>query len=53
MLLTVLLLSIFVFIKTIGYGIYEYREQSNKPSAIIICILGVVSLIAPCVITII
>lgn len=53
MLFTVLILSVFVFVKTLGYAIYEYKENSNKTAGIIIMILAVVSLIAPCVVTVI
>lgn len=52
MFFTILLLSIYIFAKTIGYAIYEYRENSNKASAIIIGILSTISLIAPPIITI-
>lgn len=53
MLLTILILSFFVFIKTIGYAIYEYKERSNTISAIIILILAFIALILPCIVTII
>lgn len=53
MFFVILILSIFVFIKTIGYAIYEYKECSNKASAIIITIMAVIALIAPCVVTVI
>lgn len=49
----ILILSIFVFIKTIGYAIYEYRECSNKASAIIITIMAVITLVSPCIVTVI
>lgn len=52
MFFTILLLGIYIFAKTMGYAIYEYRENSNKVSAIIIGILSTISLIAACVITI-
>ena len=42
----VFLLSIFVFIKTVSYGIYEYKNN-NKVSAIIIYIIAIVSSIFP------
>ena len=53
MLFTVLILSVFVFIKTLGYAIYEYKENSNKIAGIIIMVLAVVCLIAPCIVTVI
>lgn len=49
MFLIVLVLSIFAFLKTIGYAIFEYKKCSNKPAAIIIAILSIASLIFPCV----
>lgn len=52
MFLIILILSIFVFIKTIGYAIYEYKQNSNKVSAIIITIMAVIALVAPCVVSI-
>lgn len=36
MVLIVILLSIFAFFKTIGYAIYEYKDNSNKIAGIII-----------------
>ena len=41
------------FIKLFGYAIFEYRENSNKPAGIIIAVLGVFSLIVPCIVTLI
>lgn len=48
-----LILSIFVFLKTIGYGYYEFKTNNNKISGIVIMVLSFFSLIAPTVITII
>ncbi|MCI8519304.1 MAG: hypothetical protein HFJ51_04360 [Clostridia bacterium] len=47
----VLILSIFVFCKTMGYAIYEYKNNSNQIAAIVIAVMAVVALIAPCVVT--
>lgn len=51
MFLITLILSLFVFFKTIGYAIYEYTEQKNKVSGIVIIVLSFVALIAPCIVT--
>lgn len=42
----IFILSIFVFIKTISYGIYEYKNN-NKISGIIIDIFALISAILP------
>lgn len=43
----ILFLSIFAFVKTLGYAIFEYKDNSNKVAGIIIGILSIVSLIRP------
>lgn len=43
----ILMLSIYVFIQTISYGIFEYKNNSNKFVGIIIFIFGIFSLIVP------
>ncbi len=43
----VLIMSIYAFIQTIAYGIFEYKKNSNKIVGIFICILGIFSLILP------
>ena len=43
----ILILTVFVFIKTVGYGIFEYKSNNNKVSAIIIYVLAVIALVAP------
>lgn len=53
MIFIILILSIFVFIRTIGYAIYEYKNNSNKTAGIIITILAFISLISPCIIVLI
>lgn len=44
--IVVLVLTLFIFYKTLAYGIFEYREN-NKFGAIVIYILSVITLIAP------
>ena len=41
----ILVISIYVFIQTISYGIFEYKKNSNKIAGILICILGLICLI--------
>ena len=43
-------LSIFVFIQTLKYGIYEKKQNNNNIGSIIICILSIICLILPNVI---
>ena len=43
----VLFLSILICIKTVYYGLFEYKYNNNKIGAIIVFILGAISLIAP------
>ena len=42
----VFILSIFVFIKTVSYGIYEFKSN-NKTSAVIIYIIAIISSVLP------
>ncbi len=49
----VLVLSVFAFFKTIGYAIYEYKENNNKAGVVVIVLLSIITLILPCVITVI
>ena len=49
----VLFLSIFVFVKTIGYAIYEYNDNNNKFAGIVIIVFGFISLIGPVIIKVI
>lgn len=41
------LLSLFVFLKTLYYGIYEFKQNNNKIAGGIIMLLSVVCLIVP------
>lgn len=43
----VALLSLFVFLKTLYYGIYEFKQNNNKISGISIMVIAVVCLIIP------
>lgn len=43
----IFIFSIYAFIQTIAYGIFEYKKNSNKIVGIFICILGILSLIIP------
>lgn len=43
----IFLFSIYVFIQTTSYGIFEYKKNSNKIAGIFICILAIISLILP------
>ena len=45
MLFIVLILSLYVFWKTIGYAIYEYTDNGEKVTAIIVGVLGVIALV--------
>lgn len=51
MFLIILILSLLAFFKTMGYAIYEYKDCKNKKATIIIIVLAVVALVAPCVVT--
>ena len=53
MTIIVLILSIIVFVKTIGYAIYEYKDNNNKFAAIIVGIFGFIALIGQVVIEVI
>ena len=39
----ILILSIIVLAKTIGYAIYEYKDNNNKFAAIVISMLAIFS----------
>ena len=43
----IFIFSLYAFIQTIAYGIFEYKKNSNKIVGILICILGILSLILP------
>ena len=43
----VLLLTLWIFFKTVSYGVFEYQENNNKIGGVIIFILSSVSLLLP------
>lgn len=43
------ILSIFVFFKTLYYGIYEYKKNNNKIAGISIMVIAVIVLVVPTV----
>jgi hypothetical protein len=45
--LLILVLSIIVLIRTISYGLYEVKENNNKPAGIIVIAISIISTIAP------
>ena len=53
MLFIIIVLSFYAFIKTFGYALYEYKDNSNKPVAIVFIFLAVIYLIGPIYIEII
>ena len=53
MVIVVLILSIIVFVKTIGYAIYEYMDNNNKFVAIVVSIFGFIALIGQVVVEVI
>lgn len=53
MIFIVAILSILAFIKTLGYAIYEYKDNSNKVVSIIVGFFSVITLIGPIVIAVI
>lgn len=47
MIIFIILISLIIFLKTVNYGIFEWKENSNKSGAIAIFIVALVALIAP------
>ena len=47
----VIILSIFVFLKTIGYAIYEYKDNSNKIAGTVIVVLAIIALVGPIIVS--
>ena len=41
------ILSIWIFVRTISYGIYEIKQEKNKLGGTIVLLLALVSLIFP------
>lgn len=52
MLILIILLSIYIFLRLFVYGIYEIRENQNKVAGISMMIISVICLIAPTVLNI-
>lgn len=50
MIIFIFLLSIFIFIKTLIYGILEIKNFHNIPAGIFIIVLSIICLIGPNVI---
>lgn len=43
----ILILSIFIFFRTISYGIYEIKKNSNYYGGIAVIIIAIISLVYP------
>ena len=48
--IVVVILSVWIFIKTLFYGIFEIKNNSNKPGGITIILISIISLIFPIII---
>lgn len=51
MFLFIILLSIWVCIKTISYGLFEIKENNNKFGGITVIVFSIIALILPIVTT--
>ncbi len=51
MFFVVIILSVFAFYKTIGYAIYEYKDNSNKMAGTIIGFLAIIALLGPIIVS--
>lgn len=47
------ILSIIIFIKTLSYGIFEIKQNSNKLGGITVIAMSIVSLILPTIMVIV
>ena len=47
-----MLILIFMFIKSIYYGVFEMNEKNNKSGGIVVILLSIIGLILPLVILI-
>ena len=47
MFILILILSLFVFIRTVSYAKYELKQNNNKSGAIIIFVLAIIALVCP------
>jgi hypothetical protein len=52
MLILIILLSLYIFLRLLIYGIYEIRENENKVAGISMIVISAICLIAPTVLTI-
>lgn len=52
MLVLILLLSLYIFLRLLIYGIYEIRENRNKAAGITMIIISIICLISPTILTI-
>ncbi len=48
MLIIIFLISLFIFIRTLSYAIYEIKQNSNTIGGIATIVIAVLSLILPC-----
>ena len=51
--LVVFVLSLFICIKTISYGIYEFKTNQNKFGGIIVIVFAIIASILPNIIVVI
>lgn len=47
MFIVVLILSIWIFVRTLSYGVYEIKQNSNMLGGIATIVIAVLSLICP------
>lgn len=40
-----LILSLFVLVRTLSYGYYEWKQEENKMAGIVILVLGIIEFI--------
>ena len=43
--ITILLITIYIFLENLGYSIYEFREKNNKLGAVFVIILNLAMII--------
>lgn len=39
------IISIFAFVKTISYGIFELKENNNKTASILVIVIGIINVL--------
>ena len=47
MFIFLILIGIYVFFKTVSYGIYEIKNNNNKPGGIVVISVGILGSILP------